>query len=363
MEPPVKRKLATILAADVQGYSRLMGRDEEGTLRTLAEHRTVMDAIIARFHGRIANTAGDSVLAEFESPVEGVRAAVEIQEALGARNASLPADRRMQFRIGVNLGDIMVKDGDLLGDGVNIAARLQSIAEPGGVFISGTVFDQVDGKLNLGLVSIGEQHVKNIAKPVRAYRIDTHGAAAAPAGNAAPNEAPLSPKRRWPVVLAAAGLVVAVATGAAWWRLGHTPGSPSAVTAADFEAGLADCPGFAKLDSFAAADDSDGSQILVLVRLCDELGNDRKRGLQVIYLLGNALYYATYEPNSVARLVNGAGPGAVLDRDQSWIGDETQYLHNTLLPGAPPQLRVDVKTRSMAAPLSKTYPLPFEMPQ
>jgi class 3 adenylate cyclase len=362
MEPPVKRKLATILAADVQGYSRLMGRDEEGTLRTLAEHRTVMDAIIARFHGRIANTAGDSVLAEFESPVEGVRAAVEIQEALGARNASLPADRRMQFRIGVNLGDIMVKDGDLLGDGVNIAARLQSIAEPGGVFISGTVFDQVDGKLNLGLVSIGEQRVKNIAKPVRAYRIDTHGAPA-PADKTPPSEALPSLERRWPVILAAAGLLIAVAAGAAWWRLGQTSGGPSALTVADFEAGLADCPGFAKLDSFAAADDSDGSQILILVRRCDELGNDRKRGLQVIYLLGNALYYATYEPNSVARLASAAGPGAVLDRDQSWIGDETQYLHNTLLPGTPPQLRVDVKTRSMTAPLSKTYPLPFDMPQ
>jgi class 3 adenylate cyclase len=362
MEPPVKRKLATILAADVQGYSRLMGRDEEGTLQTLAGHREVMDAIIARFHGRIANTAGDSVLAEFESPVEGVRAAVEIQEALGARNASLPPERRMQFRIGVNLGDIMVKDGDLLGDGVNIAARLQSIAEPGGVFISGTVFDQVDGKLNLGIVSIGEQRVKNITKPVRAYRIDTHGAAAATA-EALPSGAPPYSRPRWPAIWAGAALLVVVMAGAIGWRLAQTPDGPSPMTLAAFEAGLTDCPGFAKLDAFAATDDSDGSQILVLVRLCDELGNDRKRGLQVIYLLGNALYYATYEPNSVARLASAAGPGAVLDRDQSWLGDETQYLHNTLLPGTPPQLRVDIKTRSMTAPVSKTYPLPFDMPQ
>jgi class 3 adenylate cyclase len=357
MEPSVKRKLATILAADVQGYSRLMGRDEEGTLQTLAGHRTVMDAIIARFHGRIANTAGDSVLAEFESPVEGVRAAVEIQEALGARNASLPPDRRMQFRIGVNLGDIMVKDGDLLGDGVNIAARLQSIAEPGGVFISGTVFDQVDGKVNLGLVSIGEQRVKNIAKLVRAYRIDTHGAAT-PAETAAPSAAP---RRRWPATMVIALLLVGAA-GAAWWWLARTSGEP-ALTLADFKAGLSDCPGFAKIDSFAVADDSDGSQILVFVRRCDELGNDRKTGLQVVYLLGNALYYATYEPNSVARLANAAGQGAVLDSDQSWMGDETQYLHNTLLPGTPPQLRVEVKTRSIAAPVSRSYPLPFDMPQ
>src|SRR5262245_7905491 len=266
MEPPVKRKLATILAADVQGYSRLMGRDEEGTLQILAGHRDVMDAIIARFHGRIANTAGDSVLAEFESPVEGVRAAVEIQEALGARNASLPPERRMQFRIGVNLGDIMVKDGDLLGDGVNIAARLQSIAEPGGVFISGTVFDQVDGKLNLGLVSIGEQHVKNIAKPVRAYRIDRQGAAAAPPDNALSSEAMPPLERRWPVVLAAVGLLIAAAACAAWWRLEQTSDNPQALTLATFEAGLADCPGFARIDSFAATDDSDNSQVMVLVR-------------------------------------------------------------------------------------------------
>jgi class 3 adenylate cyclase len=173
----VKRRLAAILAADAVGYSRLMGEAEEETLRILTAHRAVIDGII-RFHeGRIVGTAGDSVLAEFASSVEAVRCAVEIQEALATRNDALPEPRRLLFRIGVNLGDVMVKGDDLLGDGVNVAARLESIAEPGGICISRSVYDQITGKLNLGVVDIGEQTLKNIAKPVRVYRIaGTHAA-------------------------------------------------------------------------------------------------------------------------------------------------------------------------------------------
>ena len=127
---PVKRKLAAILAADAVGYSRMMAADEEGTMKILSAHRSVIDGIIQFHEGRIINTAGDSVLAEFASPTQAVRCAVEIQDALKTRNDSLPEDRQMQFRIGVNLGDVMVKGDDLLGDGVNIAARLEGIAEP-----------------------------------------------------------------------------------------------------------------------------------------------------------------------------------------------------------------------------------------
>jgi class 3 adenylate cyclase len=174
-EPPtpskVERKLVAILAADVAGYSRMMAADEEGTTRQLVSYRKIFDSLILARKGRIANTAGDSVLAEFPSPVEAVRCAVEVQEALGARNATLPQERQMHFRIGVNLGDVIVKDGDLLGDGVNVAARIQALAEPGSVYFGGSVYEQIEGKLNLNFTSMGEQSVKNIPRPIRVYRI------------------------------------------------------------------------------------------------------------------------------------------------------------------------------------------------
>jgi class 3 adenylate cyclase len=168
---PVKRRLAAILAADAVGYSRMMGIDEEGTLRILAAHRAVIDGIIAFHHGRIINTAGDSVLAEFESAVEAVRCAVEIQDALKTRNDALLEAQRMLFRIGVNLGDVMVSGDNLHGDGVNVAARLESAAEPGGVFIASSVYDQIAGKLNLTFVDIGSRELKNIARPIHVYKL------------------------------------------------------------------------------------------------------------------------------------------------------------------------------------------------
>ena len=134
---PIERKLAAIFAADVAGYSRLMGQDEVGTLRTLAAHREIMDRLIGEHRGRIANTAGDSVLAEFPSVVDAVQCAVQVQEALAEANEGVPEDRRMSFRIGVHMGDVMIRNGDLLGDGVNVAARLQALAHPGGVCLSG----------------------------------------------------------------------------------------------------------------------------------------------------------------------------------------------------------------------------------
>ncbi len=175
---PVKRKLVAILAADAVGYSRMMGADEEGTMKVLSAHRSMIDGIIEFHEGRIINTAGDSVLAEFASPVQAVRCAVEIQDALETRNESLPEERRMRFRIGVNLGDVMVKGDDLLGDGVNVAARLEGIAEPGNIYIASSVYDQIAGKLNLGFVDLGNQSLKNIDRPIRAYRIERGGTVA-----------------------------------------------------------------------------------------------------------------------------------------------------------------------------------------
>src|SRR5262245_49516608 len=172
MATPVKRKLAAILAADAVGYSKLMSADEEKTLKILSAHRAVIDGIIEFHEGRIVGTAGDSVLAEFASPVEAVRCAVEIQDALKTRNDSLPEPDRMLFRVGVNLGDVIAKDDDILGDGVNIAARLESIAEPGGICVSSAVYEQIAGKLDLGFIDIGNQNLKNIQRPIQVYRIE-----------------------------------------------------------------------------------------------------------------------------------------------------------------------------------------------
>lgn len=171
MDGVPERKLTTILSADVAGYSRLMEADEPGTLARLKAYREAMVEKIGGHRGRLVNTAGDSVLAEFASVVNAVDCAARIQRDLAERNAALPEDRRMLFRIGINLGDVMVDGGDLFGEGVNIAARLQALAEPGGVLISGPVFEQVRNKLSLGFDYIGAQAVKNISEAVPAYRV------------------------------------------------------------------------------------------------------------------------------------------------------------------------------------------------
>ena len=165
-----KRKLAAILSADVKGYSRLMGTDEEATLRTLQAYKELMASSIQHHRGRIVGTAGDSVLAEFASVVDAVQCAVEIQQVLRAKNGLLPEDRRMEFRIGVNLGDVIEEGDTIYGDGVNIAARLEGLAEAGGICISGSAYEQIENKLPLRYDYLGEHEVKNIVKPVRVYR-------------------------------------------------------------------------------------------------------------------------------------------------------------------------------------------------
>src|SRR5262249_2176712 len=175
----MERKLTAILSADVKGYSRLMGDDEEATIRTLTAYREVTDSLIQHHHGRIVGTAGDSVLAEFASAVDAVQCAVEIQHALRTRNAELPTARQMEFRIGINVGDVVVEGEQIYGDGVNVAARLQGLADAGGIFISGTIYDQIENKLALHYEYLGEQLVKNIAKPVRVYRVVLEPEAAA----------------------------------------------------------------------------------------------------------------------------------------------------------------------------------------
>ena len=178
MPPTVERKLTTVLCADVEGYSRLMDRDEVGTLEILKRHRDALAGLIERHRGRVVNTWGDGLIAEFPSVVEAVLCAVEAQKELRARNAGLLAERRLEFRIGINLGDVMVDGHDLYGEGVNVAARLQGLAEPGGIVIAGTVYDQVRGKLVVGYEFARSQQVKNIAEPVPAFRVRLDGGSA-----------------------------------------------------------------------------------------------------------------------------------------------------------------------------------------
>ncbi|MGY3589756.1 TolB-like protein/class 3 adenylate cyclase/tetratricopeptide (TPR) repeat protein [Bradyrhizobium sp. USDA 4341] len=174
-----ERKLVAIFAADVEGYSRLMGADEVSTLRDLTERRAILDELIASHRGRIANTAGDSVLAEFGSAVDAIQCAVEAQAALAGANVPLPPERHINFRIGIHVGDVMVKGGDLFGDGVNIAARLQAIASAGGTCISSVAYDQVRKILPLAFTDLGAQRVKNIEEAVRAYAVTSKGATTA----------------------------------------------------------------------------------------------------------------------------------------------------------------------------------------
>jgi class 3 adenylate cyclase len=210
----MKRKIAAIFAADIAGYSRLVAEDEEETLRRLASYRQVTDDFISRYGGRIFNTAGDAVLAEFPSAVEAVRCAIDIQESLRTRNMAYPASRHMSFRIGITIGDVVERDGDLLGDGVNIAARLESLAEVGGICISRAVHEQVANKLSVQFADIGAQEVKNIPNPVHAYLVALRRDDAAPAmpqaKKATPPRAP-APNWLWPtavmvVCLAAIGV-------------------------------------------------------------------------------------------------------------------------------------------------------------
>ena len=167
----VQRRLSTILVADVVGYSRLMSEDDEGTLRSLQACRAIFESVIAAHHGRIFGGAGDSVLAEFSSPIDGVRCAWTLQERLAGREAEVDGAPRLRHRMGINLGDVIVAGADLLGDGVNVASRLEALAEPGGIALSGSVVDQVEGRLPLRFVLLGDYRFKNLPRPVRVYRV------------------------------------------------------------------------------------------------------------------------------------------------------------------------------------------------
>jgi len=215
----VERKLAAIFAADVVGYSHLIQLDELGTLRALRASRAIIDRLIAGYRGRIFTTAGDSVLADFASAVDAVECALAVQAAIGEENAQRPEGERLRFRIGVHLGDVIVEGDNLLGDGVNIAARLQTLAEPGGIYVSAAVRDQIGTKLPIAFIDRGGQRLKNMARPLRAFEIVGPGREAL-AGMIARR----SLSRRALFGTGAAILVLAVVVAASWWEWSGAPG-------------------------------------------------------------------------------------------------------------------------------------------
>ena len=214
----MERRLAAVLIADVVGYGRLSQIDEEGTrARFQADLKEVFEPKIAAHHGRLIKTMGDGLLVEFHSVVDALRCAVEVQQQKAKRNAAVPPEQRLDFRIGVNLGDVIVEGDDIHGDGVNIADRIQGLAEPGGIAISGTAYDHVKAKLPVGFVSLGEQKVKSIAEPVRIYRVALDPAKAGKTIGMRTNA------RKWGIPVAGAIIIVAIAATAVAWQLWETP--------------------------------------------------------------------------------------------------------------------------------------------
>jgi adenylate cyclase len=241
----MRRKLTAILSADVQEYSRLMGDDEEATIRTLTAYREVMATRIAKHQGRVVDSPGDNLLAEFASVVDAVRCAVEIQEELKARNIELSEERKMNFRIGINLGDVILDGERIYGDGVNVAARLESMAEGGGICISGTVYDHIENKLTLGYEFLGEQTIKNITKPIRAYRVLMEPKAT----GAMPGDEKAG-ERRWQWIPLFALLVLIIgAVAMVVWRfyLRHPPPRPDVARETQMAFPLPDKPSIAVL--------------------------------------------------------------------------------------------------------------------
>lgn len=311
-----QRRLAAVLAADVVGYSRLMEIDEAGTLARLKTNReTLIEPKITEHDGRVVKLMGDGLLAEFASVVDAVSCAVETQRALAALNAELPKDQRLELRIGVNLGDVLVEGDDIYGEGVNVAARLERLCTPGGVLISGTVFDQVQGKLDQEIAFLGEQHVKNLEKPVRVYQVGLGARRAAV-------DARVIRRRPWLVWAAAAGAVILVAGGVALWS--HIGSAPPADVAskASMAFPLPDKPSIAVLP-FANMS-SDAGQEHFADGITDDLITDLSKSSALFVIARNSTFFYKDKPVKISQVAEELGVRYVLEGSVQRAGDQVR---------------------------------------
>ena len=230
-EQALPHKLAAILYADVEGYSRLTGADEAGTHRTLSAYLDLFTETIKAHHGEVKHYAGDAVLADFTTVSDALNCAVAVQQAIQAKNETVAQDKRVQFRIGLNLGEVIVDRGEVYGNGVNVAARLETLAEPGGICIAGAARDAIGNKLALSYEYLGEHQVKNIEEPVRAYRVNFTGEPAAPNTAVSPPAPSSRGRKLWPVTLAASLALIALGAWFVLSRSAPTPSSPSTASA------------------------------------------------------------------------------------------------------------------------------------
>ncbi len=313
----MERRLAAILAADVVGYSRLMEADEEATVRTLSTYREIIVGLVASHHGRVFGSAGDSVIAEFASPVEAVRCAADIQRELEAHNVDLPEDRRMRLRIGVNLGDVIVEGDNLLGDGVNIAARLETLAEPGGISLARSVFDQVKKQLDLGYEYLGEHEVKNIAEPVPVYRVLTEPEAAGKV---------IGEKKRatqaWKRVALAATVVVLIGMAGAvtWLRPWEPTIEPASVERMALP--LPDRPSIAVLPFTNMSGDPE--QEYFADGLTDDLITDLSKVSGLFVIARNSVFVYKDKPVKIRQVAEELGVRYVLEGSVRRAGDDVR---------------------------------------
>jgi adenylate cyclase len=311
-DPSNRRKLAAILSADVVGYSRLMAANEAVTVKTLKSYRDIIARLVVRRGGRVVNAPGDALLAEFPSAVEAVQAAIEIQKSVEGHNIELEADRRMQFRIGVNLGDVIEEaDGTIYGDGVNIAARMEALAEGGGVCISSTIYDAVEGKLSYGFDFLGEQQVKNIAKPVRVYRVRAEPRPPVP-------RRPSERSMQWPIVVPVLALLVMGAIGAWFYRDRWMPMRQGAieVTATDMPQG----PGVAVLPFVNLS--GDANQEYFSDGLTEDIMTELARVRDLRVLARNTTFQYKGKAENISKLGRELGVRYVLEGSVRRTGDD-----------------------------------------
>jgi adenylate cyclase len=313
----MERRLAAILAADVVGYSRLMGEDETGTLDALRAHREeLIEPKIAEHEGRVVKLMGDGLLAEFPSAVEAVHCAVEIQHTMGERNANVPAERRITYRIGINIGDIIVEGDDIYGDGVNIAARLEGLADPGGISISRSVHTQIAGKLDLEIEDLGEQQVKNIAKPVMVYRValDESAAALVTPVTVTP---PTTGRRRWPQIAAGLGLSLVAVVGLFWWQASAPDFEPASVEKMAYP--LPGKPSIAVLPFANLGNDSE--QEYFADGITNDLITDLTKFDSLFVIAANSTFAYKGKPVKVQKVAEDLGVRYVLEGSVQRVGD------------------------------------------